>query len=313
MTVSTTTNIAFVGTGVMGASMAGHLLDAGYRVVVFNRTRSRADSLIERGAVWAPTAGAAASAADVVITMVGYPTDVEAIYFGPEGIIESASADAVLIDMTTSSPALAERIASAARVRGLSALDAPVSGGDIGARNATLTIMVGGDETAFSRVEPVLQVMGANVVLQGGPGSGQHTKMANQVAIAGSMLATVESLTYARAAGLDERRVLLSIGAGSAASWSLANLAPRILDGDFAPGFYVKHFVKDMRIALESAAEVNIVLPGLSAAKRLYDVLEAGGGGDLGTQALWLLYADDAARARAGVDTAATARSAMGA
>ena len=162
--------------------------------------------------------------------------------------------------------------------------------------------MVGGDEPAFAAVEPLLRVMGANVVLQGGPGAGQHTKMANQVAIAGSMLATVESLAYAEHAGLDPRRVLLSIGAGSAASWSLANLAPRILDGNFAPGFYVKHFVKDMRIALESAAEMGIELPGLSTAKRLYDLLEADGGADLGTQALWLLYADDAARAREGVD-----------
>jgi 3-hydroxyisobutyrate dehydrogenase len=295
------TKVAFIGTGVMGASMAGHLLEAGFPLVVSNRTRARTDSLIARGAVWAETAGEAASGADVVITMVGYPADVEAIYFGPGGIIESAPKHATLIDMTTSSPALAERIATSAAARGVSALDAPVSGGDIGARNATLTIMVGGDPEPFSAVEPLLRVMGANVVLQGGPGAGQHTKMANQVAIAGSMLATVESLSYAQGAGLDTRRVLQSIGAGSAASWSLTNLAPRILDGDFAPGFYVKHFIKDMRIALESAAEMEIELPGLAAAKRLYDVLEAGGGGDLGTQALWLLYADDATRLREGV------------
>jgi 3-hydroxyisobutyrate dehydrogenase len=308
----TSTTVAFVGTGVMGASMAGHLLAAGYRVVVFNRTRARADSLLAQGAIWADSPGEAASGADVVISMVGYPADVEAIYFGSAGIIERAPAGAVLVDMTTSSPTLAETIAAAASARGLTALDAPVSGGDIGARNATLTIMVGGDEPSFLAVEPLLRVMGANVVLQGGPGAGQHTKMANQVAIAGSMLATVESLSYADAAGLDTRRVLQSIGAGSAASWSLANLAPRILNGDFAPGFYVKHFVKDMRIALESAAEMGIVLPGLSAAKRLYDVLETNGGADLGTQALWLLYADDAARVREGVDPAATARFAAG-
>jgi 3-hydroxyisobutyrate dehydrogenase len=306
------TTVAFIGTGVMGASMAGHLLDAGYRLVVFNRTRARADALIERGAVWAETAGRAASGADVVITMVGYPEDVEAIYFGPDGIIANATAHALLIDMTTSSPALAERIAAASAAKGIHALDAPVSGGDVGARNATLTIMVGGDEDSFQAVEPLLGIMGANVVLQGGPGAGQHTKMANQVAIAGSMLATVESLAYAQAAGLDTRRVLLSIGAGSAASWSLANLAPRILDGNFAPGFYVKHFIKDMRIALAAAAELNLDLPGLSTAKSLYDVLEAGGGGNLGTQALWLLYADDASRVRQGVDADARASAVTG-
>ena len=309
-----TTTVAFIGIGVMGASMAGHLLDAGYRLRVFNRTPSRAEALVERGAVWADSAGEAAAGADVVVTMVGYPADVEAIYLAPGGIIESATAGAILVDMTTSSPALAETIAAAAAAadRGLQALDAPVSGGDIGARNATLTIMVGGDEAAFSAVEPLLRVMGANVVLQGGPGAGQHTKMANQVAIAGSMLATVESLAYAQNAGLDPRRVLLSIGAGSAASWSLANLAPRILDGDFAPGFYVKHFVKDMRIALESAAEMDLALPGLSTAKRLYDLLESSGGADLGTQALWLLYADAAVRIAEGVDPGAQAGSASG-
>jgi 3-hydroxyisobutyrate dehydrogenase len=306
------TTVAFIGTGVMGASMAGHLLDAGYPLVVFNRTRARADTLVGRGATWAETPAVAASTADVIITMVGYPSDVEALYLGSDGIIENVAAGAILIDMTTSSPALAERIAADAAARGIAALDAPVSGGDIGARNAALTIMVGGDAAPFAAVEPLLQFMGANVVLQGGPGAGQHTKMANQIAIAGSMLATVESLAYAKHAGLDTRRVLQSIGAGSAASWSLANLAPRILDGDFAPGFYVKHFVKDMRIALESAAEMDLTLPGLSAAKRLYDVLEQGGGANLGTQALWLLYADDAARAREGVAARATASSASG-
>ena len=309
----TVTTVAFIGTGVMGASMAGHLLDAGYRVVrVQPHARTGGGTCSHAGPTWADSPGEAAADADVVITMVGYPADVEAVYFSADGVIPSAARGTTLIDMTTSSPALAERIAQVASARGLHALDAPVSGGDIGARNATLTIMVGGDEPAFSSVEPLLRVMGANVVLQGGPGAGQHTKMANQVAIAGSMLATVESLAYASAAGLDTQRVLLSIGAGSAASWSLANLAPRILDGNFAPGFYVKHFIKDMRIALESAAEMGIVLPGLSAAKRLYDVLEAGGGADLGTQALWLLYADDSARTREGVDAGATARLAAG-
>lgn len=308
-----TTTIAFVGTGVMGAPMAGHLMDAGYRVVVFNRTPSRAEALIERGATWAETPGVAAAAADVVITMVGYPADVEAVYLAADGIVASAKPGTLLIDMTTSSPLLAEKVAAAAAARGLRSLDAPVSGGDIGAKNATLTIMVGGDAADFSAAEALLRVMGSNVVLQGGPGAGQHTKMANQVAIAGCMLATVESLAYAQHAGLDPRTVLESIGAGSAASWSLANLAPRILDGNFAPGFFVKHFVKDMRIAMSSAEEMGLDLPGLACAKRLYELLESSGGENLGTQALWLLYADDVAREAAGVSPAATTRAATAA
>ena len=295
------TSIAFIGTGVMGAPMAGHLLDAGYALTVYNRTASRADALVARGAVRATSPAEAVAQADVVITMVGYPADVEAVYLGADGIIEAAKPGTLLIDMTTSSPALAERIATEAAARGLRALDAPVSGGDVGAKNATLTIMVGGDAESFDAAKPVLHVMGANVVRQGGSGCGQHTKMANQVAIAGCMLGTVESLAYATSAGLDPRTVLESIGAGSAASWSLANLAPRILDGNFAPGFYVKHFVKDMRIAMNSAEEMGLDLPGLTAAKRLYELLETSGGENLGTQALWLLYADEAARERAGV------------
>ena len=296
-----TTTIAFVGTGVMGSPMAGHLMDAGARLVVFNRTRERAAGLLERGAAWAESAGEAASQADVVITMVGYPADVEEVYLAPGGVVERARQGGVLVDMTTSSPSLAVRIAEAAGARGLHAIDAPVSGGDVGARNAALTIMVGGSKEAFAAVEPLLRVMGTNVVLQGGSGAGQHTKLANQVAIAGSMLATVESLAYARAAGLDPRRVLDSIGAGSAASWSLANLAPRILDGNFAPGFFVKHFIKDMRLALESAEDLDIDLPGLACAKRLYDRLSAEGGTELGTQALWLLYATEDERRAAGL------------
>ena len=293
--------VAFIGTGVMGSSMAGHLMDAGYPLIVFNRTKA-----------WADSPGEAASRANVVVSIVGYPADVEQVYLAPGGVVERAPDGALLIDMTTSSPALAMRVSAAAAARGVSAIDAPVSGGDVGAKNATLTIMAGGDEAAFNRAEPLLRVMGTNVVLQGGPGAGQHTKMANQVAIAGSMLATVESLAYAQANGLDPRRVLESIGAGSAASWSLVNLAPRILDGNFGPGFYVKHFVKDLRIALTAAEEAGIDLPGCALAKRLYELLEAKGGADLGTQALWLLYADDATRQRAGVDPAATTRAATG-
>jgi len=310
MTTPQSLTVAFIGTGVMGASMAGHLIDAGYSLTVFNRTKARADALVERGARWADSAGEAAAQADVVITMVGYPADVEEVYLGEGGIIERARDGALLIDMTTSSPEVAARVAEAAEWADLSSLDAPVSGGDVGAKNATLTIMVGGGEVAFTRAEPLFHVMGANVVLQGGPGAGQHTKMANQIAIAGSMLATVESIAYAQRAGLDPRRVLESITAGSAASWSLANLAPRILDGDFAPGFFVKHFVKDMRIACESAESMGLDLPGLATAKRLYEYLEANGGDTLGTQALWLLYAEESARTTTGVAADATTRTA---
>ena len=293
--------IAFVGTGVMGRPMAGHVLDAGYDVVVFNRTPERARDLVERGATRASSAGEAANAADVVITIVGYPADVEEVYFAPGGILERIRPGSIVIDMTTSSPVLAQRIAAEASARGAAALDAPVSGGDVGARNATLTIMAGGDSDVFAQVEPLLRVMGRSVLLQGGSGAGQHAKLANQIAIAGSMLATVESLAYARAAGLDPWRVLDSIGAGSAASWSLENLAPRMLKEDFAPGFFVKHFLKDMRIALESAESLGLELPGLVLAKQLYDRLADEGGTELGTQALWLLYGDDTLGQTAGL------------
>ncbi len=287
--------IGFIGTGVMGSSMAAHLMDAGYELTVHNRTQQRAEPLLARGATWAPSPAHAARDADAVITIVGYPADVERVYFGDEdqqGIIEAAQPGAYLIDMTTSEPSLAVRIAAAAAERGVHALDAPVSGGDIGARNAMLTVMVGGDAQDYAAVEQLLHVVGRGVVLQGGPGAGQHTKMANQIAIASEMVAASEALAYAVAAGLDPYRVLESIGSGSAASWTLANLAPRMLAGDFAPGFYVKHFIKDMRIALAEAAQTGVRLPGLELAERLYEQLADQGGSDLGTQALYRLYAE---------------------
>ncbi|MCE5191328.1 MAG: NAD(P)-dependent oxidoreductase [Actinomycetia bacterium] len=282
--------VAFIGTGVMGHSMAGHLLDSGYPLVVFNRTPEKASDLVARGARWASSAGEAAVLADVTITIVGYPTDVEAIYLSSDGIISRARAGAIVIDMTTSTPTLALRIAEAASARGISALDAPVSGGDIGAREARLTIMVGGDEAAFDQVLPIFQVLGKTVTHMGGAGFGQHTKMANQIAIAGTMLSVVESLAYAKATGLDPQRVLGAISAGSAGSWSMSNYGPRILAGDMAPGFYVKHFIKDLRIALTEAQTAGLDLPGLDLAKRLYERLAEQGGEDLGTQALWKLY-----------------------
>jgi 3-hydroxyisobutyrate dehydrogenase len=282
--------IGFIGLGVMGGPMAGHLLDAGYPLVVHTRTRGKADDLVARGAVWADMPAVAAAQADVAITMVGYPRDVEEVYFGSHGIIAAAKTGAYLVDMTTSSPLLAARIAAAAAVAGLHALDAPVSGGDIGAREARLTIMVGGEAEDFSALEPLLRVMGANVVLQGGPGAGQHTKMANQIAIASGMVGVVEALTYARTAGLDTGRVLDSISAGAAGSWTLSNLAPRMLAGDFSPGFYVKHFIKDMTIAIDSAHVMGLELPGLEQAERMYERLRDLGLEDAGTQALYKLY-----------------------
>jgi len=297
MTLQPGSVIGFVGTGVMGGAMAGHLLDAGYRLRVFNRTKSKAAGLIERGAEWCETAGAVAHGADAVVTIVGYPADVERIYLADDGLIAHAQAGAVLIDMTTSTPSLAVRIAHAAEAAGVFALDAPVSGGDVGARNAKLTIMVGGDADAFRRAEPMLRVMGPNVVLQGGPGAGQHTKMANQIAIADTIVGVCESLSYAEAAGLDPARVLDSIGAGSAGSWQLANYAPRMLSGDFAPGFFVKHFIKDMRIARDEADAMGIALPGLLLALDLFEQLAAAGHEDRGIHALYLLYRDGAVAA----------------
>jgi 3-hydroxyisobutyrate dehydrogenase len=235
--------LGFIGLGVMGHSMAGHLLDAGYPLVVFTRTASKADGLVARGAIWADTPALVAAQCDLVVTMVGYPSDVEEVYLGTHGLLDAAKEGAYLVDMTTSSPKLAEQIAEEAHGFGLHALDAPVSGGDVGARNATLTIMTGGDPEDFDAVRPVLEKLGRNIVLQGPAGAGQHTKMCNQIAIASGMMGVCEALAYAEHAGLAPETVLESIGAGAAGSWSLANLAPRILAGNFAPGFYVKHFI----------------------------------------------------------------------
>jgi 3-hydroxyisobutyrate dehydrogenase len=288
--MATLPSIAFIGTGVMGRSMAGHLQKAGHTVHVYNRTKEKAQVLLDAGAQWHDSAGAAAAAADIVVTMLGFPTDVEETYLGPKAVVASAKPGTLLIDMTTSSPALARRIAEAAQARGVAALDAPVSGGDIGAREARLVIMVGGDEPAFQRALPVLSLMGKNIVRHGGAGTGQHCKMANQIAVAAGMLAWVEALAYAQKAGLEPSRVLESISGGAAGSWAMTNLAPRALSGNFAPGFYVKHFLKDMRIALESAAEMKLDLPGLACAKKLYDQVAAKGWEDCGTQALYRLY-----------------------
>ena len=276
----------------MGRSMAGHLLHAGHPLRVYNRTREKAQPLLDAGAHWSDSAGDAVAEADVVITMLGFPADVEQTYLAPGGVVERARDGALLIDMTTSSPALARRIADAAAKRRLSALDAPVSGGDVGAREARLVIMVGGDDVAFTLAQPVLALMGKNIVRHGPAGSGQHCKMANQIAVAAGMLAWVEALAYAKKAGLQPARVLESISGGAAGSWAMTNLAPRALSGNFAPGFYVKHFLKDMRIALDAAAEMKLDLPGLACAKKLYDQVAAHGWEDCGTQALYRLYTE---------------------
>ncbi len=282
--------VAFVGTGVMGASMAGHLLASGYPLVVHNRSREKAEGLIAAGAEWAESAGEAAARADITITIVGYPHDVEQVYLGPAGIVDEARAGSLLIDMTTSTPTLAVRIAQAAASRGLTALDAPVSGGDVGARNATLTIMAGGERAGFERALPLFEVMGKTYSHMGGPGAGQHTKMANQIGIAGTMLGLIEAMQYAKAAGLDLEKTHAALSGGGANSWSWGAYGPRIIGGDFAPGFFVKHFVKDLRIAIEESRALDLALPGLELAERLYSRLMEADGAEFGTQALWLLY-----------------------
>ncbi len=282
--------IAFVGTGVMGKSMAGHLLKAGHEVVVSTRTKAKALDLLAAGARWADTPAEAAKGAQVAISMVGYPQDVAEVWDGPQGFLRTASPGCVLIDMTTSSPALARKLAITAQAKGCVALDAPVSGGDRGAREATLTIMVGGPEATYQACHPLFSAMGKTIVLQGGPGTGQLCKLANQIAIASGMIAMSEALAFAKATGLNLETTLQSISGGGASSWALLNLAPRVLRGDFAPGFYVKHFVKDIGLALEVAREQKISLPGLELAAKLYDQVVAAGHGDLGTQALARRY-----------------------
>lgn len=282
--------LGFIGTGVMGQSMAGHLLDAGFEMHLHSRTRAKARGLLDRGGQWHDTPASLAEACDVVFTIVGFPPDVESVYLGQDGLIAHARPGTVLVDMTTSRPDLAVRIADEASRREASALDAPVSGGDRGAREAKLSIMVGGARATFDAVLPLLEKMGQNIVYQGPAGSGQHCKMCNQIAIASGMLGVCEAIAYAMRSGLDPATVLKSISAGAAGSWSLTNLAPRMLEGDFAPGFYVKHFMKDMTIAAESARSMDLPTPGLDTARTLYQQLAESGGADDGTQALIKVY-----------------------
>ena len=276
----------------MGRSMAGHLLNAGYPLHVHNRTQAKAQDLLDKGAQWQDSPGKVAAVSDVIITIVGFPNDVEAVYLGDDGILTNARPGSTVIDMTTSCPDLAQKIAEQAKIKGISSFDAPVSGGDIGAREARLSIMVGGDVEVFEKIKPLFEIMGKNIVLQGPAGSGQHTKMCNQIAIASGMMAISEAMAYARKSGLKPETVLKSIESGAAGSWSLTNLAPRVLKEDFAPGFFVKHFIKDMKIAIGSAENMGLDLPGLQLAKQLYEKLADRGCEDDGTQALFKLYQD---------------------
>jgi len=281
--------IGFIGLGIMGSSMAEHLLAAGYSVNVYNRSKDKTNALVEKGAQWCNTVGDLAAASNVIITMVGYPSDVEEIYFG-DGMILDRAKNAYLIDMTTSSPSLAIRIAQEAEKKGCHALDAPVSGGDIGARNAKLSIMVGGNQSVFDVVLPILKTMGTNIVLQGGPGAGQHTKMCNQIIVAGTIMGVSEGLAYAKQAGLDPNSVMESIGGGAASSFQLLNAGAKMIAGNFAPGFYVEHFLKDLGIALDEASKNKLDMPALALAKRLYDELVANGCARNGTQVLYTKY-----------------------
>ena len=274
----------------MGVGMIRNLLKGGFEVIINTRTRSKAEDLLKEGARWADSPCEVAKETDVVLSIVGYPRDVESVYLGTKGILEGASAGTTVIDMTTSSPDLARRIYDTAQGKGVHSLDAPVSGGDLGARNGTLSIMVGGDEAVFEEMLPVFEAMGGNVVYQGKAGSGQYAKLANQIAIASGIVGACEAMHFAKCSGLDPFKVLKSIQEGAAGSWALSHLMPRALKGDFAAGFYVKYFVKDMGIALEVAEGAGLSLPGLERAKLLYKCIEQAGGGNLGTQSLFDLY-----------------------
>ena len=285
---SESTSIGWIGTGVMGASMAGHLLAAGYPVTFHTRTREKAAGLEATGATWADSPAAVAEASDVTFAIVGFPTDVREVFLGLHGALSGARKGSVIVDMTTSEPSLAIEIHEAAQAAGVSSVDAPVSGGDIGARNGTLSIMVGGDDAAVEQVWPLLEIMGSTITHLGGPGAGQHTKMVNQILIASGMIGVSEAFLYAQQAGLDLDQVLTAVGGGAAGSWSLANYGPRMLAGDFDPGFFVDHFVKDMAIAISESEAMKLSVPGLTLAHQLYLALQSHGGGSSGTQALLL-------------------------
>lgn len=282
--------IGFIGVGVMGKSMVRNLMKNGFEVSIYARTKAKVTDVLAEGALWCDSIAQCAQGKDAVITIVGYPKDVEEVYFGQGGILENASAGCVLIDMTTTSPQLSVKIEQAAKEKGLKALDAPVSGGDVGAKNGTLSIMVGGEKETYTQCLPIFQAMGTNIIYEGKAGAGQHTKMANQIALGGAIAGVCEALTYAKKVGLDLQTMLDSISKGAAGSWQMSNMAPRMLKGDFDPGFFVKHYIKDMNIALEEAAHVDLTMPVLNEVHDMYQALDDQGMGDLGTQALIKYY-----------------------
>jgi 3-hydroxyisobutyrate dehydrogenase len=282
------TRVGWIGTGVMGRWMCQHLITKGYKATVYNRTKERAQPLLDAGAAWGDSPKAVAERSDVVFAIVGFPKDVREVFLGTQGALAGSKAGGILVDMTTSEPSLAAEIEKAAQAKGVGAVDAPVSGGDVGARNAALSIMVGGGTEVVDAVRPLLECMGKTIVHQGPAGAGQHTKMVNQVLIATNMIGVCEALLYGHKAGLDLKTVLQSVGGGAAASWSLNNLGPRIIDRNFEPGFFVEHFIKDMGIALDEARRMNLSLPGLALANQLYLAVQAQGYGRKGTHALML-------------------------
>ena len=286
--VSPSTRIGWVGTGVMGLSMCGHVLAKGHPVTVNTRTKSKAQPLLDKGARWTETPRAVAEQSDVVVSMVGNPAEVREVYLDTDGLLSGARAGAILVDMTTTEPSLAREIYDAAQPRGVQTVDAPVSGGDVGAKNATLSIMVGGDRPAVDAVMPLLESLGKNIIYEGGAGAGQHTKMCNQIIVSGTMIGVCESLLYGYQAGLNLETMLTAVRGGAAACWTLDNLAPRVLKRNFDPGFFVQHFIKDMSIALSEAKRMGLVLPGLALVHQLYLAVQAQGHGRLGTHALML-------------------------
>jgi len=288
VSLSKKTKIGFIGTGVMGVSMCGRMMAEGYSMTIYNRTKSKAKSLIKKGAKWVNSPAEVAANSEIIFTIVGYPQDVEEVYFGQDGILSKAKSGSILIDMTTTKPSLAKKIYKTAKAKKISTIDAPVSGGDVGAKNGALSIMIGGDKKAVKTVMPLFEIMGKNMIYEGKAGSGQHTKMCNQITIAGTMIGVCESLLYAHKAGLDLGVMLQAISGGAARCWTLDNLAPRIVQRNFDPGFYVEHFIKDMEIALDEARLMDLSLPGLSLVHQLYKAVQAQGNGRLGTQALTL-------------------------
>jgi 3-hydroxyisobutyrate dehydrogenase len=285
------TRVGWIGTGVMGTSMCGHLIARGFAATVYNRTKAKAQPLVEKGARWADSPKAVAENSDIVFTIVGYPSDVREVILGDGGALAGSRSGSVLVDMTTSDPSLAVEIAEKAKAKGIHSVDAPVSGGDIGAREARLSIMIGGDPEVVTALQPCFEAMGKTIIHQGGPGAGQHTKLTNQILISTNMIGVCEALLYAYKAGLDLNTVMQSVSPGAAGSWSLSNLGPRMINNNFDPGFFVEHFIKDMGLALAESRRMGLSMPGLALANQLYLALQAQGHGRAGTHALMLALA----------------------